>query len=174
MNLMLYEGLMHLEPDGTLSLAIANNIRVSKDRKSYLFVLRSSNWSDGTPLTAYDFESSWKKVLAPSYPSKSAHLLFSIKNGSKAKSGKCSLDDVGVKALDEKTLLVELERPTPYFLQLAAYPTYFPVPNAGAEIPYPQNGDKIVSNGPFLLSSWKNDDEIVVEKKPLLLAGKRR
>ena len=76
MNLMLYEGLMHLEPDGTLSLAIANNIRVSKDRKSYLFVLRSSNWSDGTPLTAYDFESSWKKVLAPSYPSKSAHLLF--------------------------------------------------------------------------------------------------
>ena len=84
----------------------------------------------------------------------------------KQKSGKCSLDDVGVKALDEKTLLVELERPTPYFLQLAAYPTYFPVPNAGAEIPYPQNGDKIVSNGPFLLSSWKNDDEIVVEKNP--------
>ncbi|MCB1106687.1 MAG: peptide ABC transporter substrate-binding protein [Chlamydiia bacterium] len=166
MSFMLYEGLTRLEPDGSISFALAERVKISKDKKKYLFYLRESMWSDGTPLTAYHFEASWKRILDPKFPSKSAHLLFPIKNGENAKRGKCPVEDVGVKAIDEKTLLVHLARPTPYFLQLTSFATYFPVPFNGDQVPHPTRSNETLSSGPFLLSSWKEEDEIVVLKNP--------
>ena len=163
---MLYEGLTHLEPDGTVSLALAESVKISKDRKTYLFHLRPSTWSDGTPLTADHFEASWKRVLDPEFPSKTAHLLFSLKNGEKAKAGKCSLDMVGVKAIDEETLWVELEKPIPYFLELTAFCTFFPAPCKNVDPPQIQQHTAFVCNGPFKLKSWVNDDKVVVQKNP--------
>jgi oligopeptide transport system substrate-binding protein len=166
MSFMLYEGLTRLESDGTVSMALAKHVKISKDRKTYVFHLRPCSWSDGTPLTAHDFEASWKKVLDPNFPSKSAFLLFYIKNASKAKRGECPLEEVGVKALDDTTLRVELKKPTPYFLDLTSFCTYFPVPFNGEEVPHPNRYRKSVSNGPFMLKSWASDDEIVVVKNP--------
>lgn len=163
---LFYEGLTSLEPDGTVKPALAEKIKISRDRKKIIFTLRKSLWSDGSPLTAYHFETAWKKVLSPEFSTRTAHLLFPIKNGEKAKYGECSLDDIGVEALDEQTLLVHLERPTPYFLELTAYPTYFPVPYHGDEVPHPNQQGGLLSNGPFMLSSWKNDDEIIAIKNP--------
>ena len=80
--------------------------------------------------------------------------------------GKCLLDKVGVEAIDEQTLLVRLKRPTPYFLELTAYPTYFPVPYNGDEVPHPNQQSDLLSNGPFKLVSWKDDDEIITVKNP--------
>lgn len=163
---LFYEGLTSLEPDGTIKPALAEKIKISRDRKKIIFTLRKSMWSDGSPLTAYHFEAAWKKVLSPEFQSRTAHLLFPIKNGEKAKYGYCSLDDVGVEALDELTLLVHLEGPTPYFLELTSYPTYFPVPYNGDEVPSPHQQGGLLSNGPFMLASWKNDDEIIAIKNP--------
>lgn len=163
---MLYEGLTRLEPDGTVIPALAERIKISRDRKKYLFFLRKSMWSDGSPLTAYHFEAAWKKALKPEFPSRAVHLLFPIKNAEEAKMGLCSIDDIGVEAIDEQTLLVRLERPTPYFLQLTAYPTYFPVPYNGDEVPHPNQQSDLLTNGPFRLSSWRDDDEIITVKNP--------
>ncbi len=165
-NYMLYEGLTRLEPDGKVIPALAEQIKISKDRKKYIFLLRKSMWSDGSPLTAYHFEAAWKKVLSPEFPSSAAHLLFPILNAEEAKMGLCSIDEIGVEAIDEHTLLVRLSHPTPYFLELTAYPTFFPVPYNGDEVPHPNQQSELLSNGPFTLASWRNDDEIVAKKNP--------
>ncbi|MDJ0652203.1 MAG: peptide ABC transporter substrate-binding protein [Simkaniaceae bacterium] len=166
MSYMLYEGLTRLEPDGTAIPALAERIEISKDRKEYFFFLRKSTWSDGSPLTAYHFEAAWKKALNPNFPSRAAHLLFPIKNAEEAKRGLCSVDAIGVETIDEQKLLVRLKRPTPYFLQLTAYPTYFPVPYSGDEVLHPNQQSAFLTNGPFRLSSWRDDDEIVAVKNP--------
>ncbi len=166
LNFMLYEGLTHLEEDGTVSYALAERVKISRDKRNYLFFLRPAMWSDGSPLTAYHFEAAWKAALSPNFTSKSAHLLFPIKNAERAKNGECSLDEVGIEALDEKTLMVCLERPTPYFLELTSFCTYFPVPFNGDEVPHPNQNGEVLSCGPFQIASWKNDDEIVAVKNP--------
>ncbi len=166
LSFMLYEGLTRVEEDGTVTLALAEKIQISKDRKNYIFTLKEAMWSDGSPLTAYHFEQAWKRVLDPSFASRSAHLLYPLKNGAQAKKGECSIDEVGVKAIDEVTLLVELEHPLPYFLQLVSFTTYFPVPYHGDEVPHPDHGGDLLTNGPFMLSAWKNDDEITFVKNP--------
>jgi len=165
LHLMLYEGLTRLEPDGTLSFAIADSIEISKKRNVYTFYLRETFWSNGKPVTAVDFECSWKALLSPDFPSLASHLLFPIKNAERAKKGLCSINEVGVHAIDESTLVIELERPTPYFMELTAFPTFFPVPHQGEEVKTPKKGrEQLISNGPFELASWKNEDEVVVRK----------
>ena len=165
LHLMLYEGLTHLEPDGTLSFSLAKSVEISKDLKTYTFHLKKSYWSDNTPLTAFDFEASWKEILKPEFPSRTSPLLFPIKNSEKAKKGLCSINQVGIKAQDASTLIVELERATPYFMQLTAYTTLFPVPNQGKKINLPKNNKThLICNGPFCLSSWKNENEIILKK----------
>ncbi|MBF5060232.1 peptide ABC transporter substrate-binding protein [Candidatus Neptunochlamydia vexilliferae] len=166
LSFMLYEGLTRVEADGKVTPALAKEIKISKDKKSYIFTLKEAMWSDGSPLTAYHFEQAWKRVLDPSFPSRSAHLLYPLKNGARAKKGECSTDEVGVKAIDEETLLVELEHPVPYFLQLVSFASYFPVPYHGDEVPHPDNGGELLTNGPFMLSGWKNDDEITLIRNP--------
>ena len=161
---MLYEGLTRIEPDGTVVPAVAERIEISEDQQEYRFFLKKTMWSDGSPLTAYDFLATWKKALSPAFISRSAHLFFPIKNGKEAKLGECAIDEVGIEAIDEYTLFVRLSKPTPYFLQLTAYPTYFPVPHNGDEVARPSQQGNLISNGPFCLASWKDGDEIVAIK----------
>ncbi|MCB1109625.1 MAG: hypothetical protein KDK64_01470, partial [Chlamydiia bacterium] len=85
LNFMLYEGLTRLEADGTISYALAEKVKISRDQKKYLFILKPAMWSDGSPLTAYHFEAAWKSTLDPTFMSRSSHLLFPIKNAEKAK-----------------------------------------------------------------------------------------
>ena len=158
LNFMLYEGLTHLEENGEITLGVAEKVEISEDKTTYLFHLKNSFWSDGTPVTAYDFERSWKTALSPDFPSKSAELLFPIKNAEEVKKGKREIESLGVKALDEKTLQVILTIPIPYFLELTSYCTYFPVPE--------NQKNQLISNGPFKLHYWKYDDEIIVKKNP--------
>lgn len=172
LSFMIYEGLTHLEPDGKVSLALAESFKISKDQKSYLFKLRPSYWSNGKPLTAYDFEDSWKQVLSPSFNSSAAELLYPIKNGEKIKKGECLVEELGVKALDAHTLLVELEYPTPYFLQLTAYPTYFPIPKGRGKVFLPSTHSEMITNGPFKLVLWKDKSEIKLQKNPYFWAEK--
>ncbi len=104
-----------------------------------------------------------QKALEPHFPADQAFQLYVIKNAKAAKEGKVTLDQVGVKALDAKTLQVELQNPTPYFLEVASLPIYFPFP-AKADL----NTDikKIVGNGPFVLKEWRHNDLLRVIKNP--------
>ena len=111
LHFMLFEGLLRLNPDMTLSPAQAHSYDLSADGKIYTFHLRDAKWSDGTPVTAYDFEKSWKSLLDITFYSPDAYLLYAVKNAKRAKMGEISLQEVGIHSKNAKTLVVELERP---------------------------------------------------------------
>ena len=164
---MLYEGLTRSNAKGEPELALASSIDISSDGMRYVFTLRKSRWSDGTPLTAQDFEESWKSMLSPGFPAPNAYQLFHIKNAQAIKEGRLPLDQAGIQAVSSNTLVVELERPCPYFTQLLSCHFYLPVskemrndqPNRGSQ-------QLAVGNGPFLGKSWKPRNEFILEKNP--------
>lgn len=166
---MLFEGLTRIAPDGKPHLAIAKSYEASADFKTYTFVLRDAKWSNGAPITAYDFEYSWKNTLNPQANSVFTNTLYIIKNARLAKEGRASLDEVGIHALDPKRLRVELEYPVPYFLEVVAHWTYSLI-NSSIDQKYPgwayQAGETYVCNGPFKLSEWRHNRVIKVEKNP--------
>ena len=159
---LLYEGLTRCDANGGVEPALAKKIDCSEDGCIYTFHLRKSLWSDGHAVTASDFEESWKKILDPSFPSLCSYLLFPIKHGEKCAQGELPLNMLGIRALDERTLEVELERPTPHFLSLTAFPLLLPVPSHVSEPSF----EGLVCNGPFRIGSFAPNREIYLEKNP--------
>lgn len=166
-HFLLFDGLTRLDDNGKVGLSLADRVEISDDRKTYTFHLKEAYWSDGAPITAWDFEKSWKDILHPDFPAMNAHLLYSIKNAEGAKIGKKSLTEVGIASIDAKTLQVTLERPTPYFLELIAFCVFYPV-NSEMDHYDPdweqQTGKKFICSGPFCLKDWKRNNMIALEK----------
>jgi len=167
---MCFEGLMKRGKNGAIVPAIAYKVETSKDNSVYTFYLRDAKWWDGREITAYDFESSWKTILDPSFPSGFANDLYIIKNGWEVKNGKLPSSRLGIRCIDRKTLEVELEYPIPYFLDLVASHSFFGVP-AHIAMMDPKwaddSGPQFVGNGVFKLKEWKHHNRIVLEKNPL-------
>ncbi|NGX56046.1 MAG: Oligopeptide-binding protein OppA [Candidatus Anoxychlamydiales bacterium] len=165
---MVFRGLMHVNEHKEIAPALAKSYRLSKDKKTYTFHLRDDIfWSDGTKITALDFEKSLKKILSPGFPSLTAQLLYPIKNAEKIAKKELTADHLDVKALDEKTLQINLENPTPYFLFLTSFCTYFPIPShIEEENPkWLEDPIKYVKySGPFKLKKWKRGSEIILVK----------
>jgi oligopeptide transport system substrate-binding protein len=132
---------------------------VSADGLTYTFHLRDGiQWSDGVPVTAADFEFAFRRLFDPATASEYAYLMYPIKGGSEIADGSMPVDsaDFGVKAVDEKTVEITLEGPTPYFLQALTHYTGFPVPKHVVEAKGDQwtNVENIVGNGPFKVVEW--------------------
>ena len=160
---LIYEGLTRCLPDGSVEPAMAERIEMSADQTIYTFHLRSAFWSDGQPVTAYDFESSWKKIIDPQFPSLCTYLFYPIKNSESAAKGEKPLSEVGIHALDERTLQVELERACPYFLSLTAFPSFLPIPVSLTEEDLDQSSARIV-NGPFRIEQMTTNSTIYLIK----------
>src|SRR5450756_472289 len=194
--LQVFEGLTRLDSKSVPQPAIAKSWTISKDRKTYIFTLRDATWTNGTPVTAYDFEYAWKRALSPELASGYAYQLYyiyggqafngSVKVGTKyyvqavdAKGNPLTkkvgdkdvpvanmakeIDpskDVGVKALDAKTLQVDLQSPAPYFLDLTATATLYPVCKAvvSTNDKWASNPTNYVTDGPFKLTQWSHSD----------------
>ena len=165
---MFFDGLTRIGKNNQPELALARSVEISEDLKKYIFFMRYSEWSNGEPLTANDFVYAWQKVLSPSYLSDNAYQLYVIKNAKAVKEGKLPPSELGVKAIDPMTLEVELENPTPYFLELMAFPISFPVcQKVDEENPnWPESASAYVCNGPFKLKEWKHQDLLTAEKNP--------
>ena len=166
----LFEGLTTTDPkDLSPRPGMAASWTVSKDGLTYTFTLRDALWTDGRPVTAQDFVFAWERVLNPKSGAKYAQQLFDLKNGEEYNKGRVTeFAQVGVKALDPKTLQVTLKSPTAYFLDLTSFYTLYPVPRWALDAhgkDWVKPG-KIVSNGPFRLSSWVPQKELVLEKNP--------
>jgi oligopeptide transport system substrate-binding protein len=124
---LLFEGLMRYDEKEQVVNGVAQSIEISSDAKQYIFRLRQSFWNDGSSVTAHDFEYAWKKILSPDFKTIVARVFYPIKNALKAKQGKVPLESIGIESIDDRTLKVELEYPTPFFLQLTALVAYSPI-----------------------------------------------
>lgn len=162
---MLFEGLMRTTNNGKVIPGIAAHVSISNDQKKYTFYLRPSEWSDGSPLTAFDFAETWKIVLSPNFPAPNAYQLYMIKGAKLAKEGKASLESIGVKAIDSQTLTIELEEPTPYFLEMVSCHFFFPV-HQSLRDPSNKQTTTVISNGPFSIDKWIKRSEFNVVKNP--------
>ena len=153
---------------------VAESWTISDDGRIYTFKLRDdARWSNGDPHIANDYVWSWWRALQPALGNQYAYMLFPIKNAKRYYDRETEdFGDVGVKALDERTLQVTLTNPTPYFLQLLDHYSLFPVHQAtiekfgnadqrGTRWSYEGN---LVSNGPFKLDEWKINRHITVTR----------
>lgn len=154
----LFEGLTRINEQGKICLAGAQSLEISQNRLRYSFVLKDNRWSNGTPVTAYQYERAWKEVLSPTSRCSRADLLYMIKNAQLAKQGKVPLDAVGVKATDAKTLVIELEYPSPYFIELLAQPLCAPLIDS--------NAHPTAFNGPFYLDLWERGHLMRLKPNP--------
>lgn len=176
------EGLVRLDPKGNVvkGSGLAADWTVSPDGLKYTFKLRDAKWGSGNPITAQDFEFAWKRALDPRTASEYAYQLYYIKGGEALNSIdvkapdaeakiKKAMDELGVKAIDDKTLEVTLEKPTPYFLSLTSFITYLPIEKKFYEQvgdKYGSDADKLSYSGPFRVKEWVHESKIVLEKNP--------
>src|SRR6266446_261664 len=125
----LFEGLLHFDRFGKPQAGIAETWDISNDGKTYTFHLRANaKWSNGDCVTAGDFAQSWKRTLLPETASEYAYLLYHIRNAQPFNEGKLKdFSQVGITAIDERTLQIGLEVPVPYFLDLCCFMTFLPV-----------------------------------------------
>ena len=122
------EGLTRVDSKGNAALALAKSIDVSKDGLTYTVTLRDNlKWSNGDIITANDFRFSWINVLNPSTKAEYVDFLYIIKGAEEYSRHKGKLADVGIKAVNNKTLEITLTRPAMYFPLLLAHPVFFPV-----------------------------------------------
>lgn len=167
------EPLTRLEEDENQNTKLvpagAEEWEVSEDGLVWTFKLRENYWSDGEKVTAQDYEYGIKRSADPNTASPFSFLLTPIKNAEKVIAGELPVDELGVKALDENTLEITLEYPTPYFEQL----TYQRVMFAQRKDIVEQYGDTfgtepdtLVYNGPFVVSQWIHNSEVILTKNP--------
>lgn len=165
-----FEGLMSMDAKGAMIPAAASGYEVSEDKKTYTFTLRDANWSDGTPVTAGDFVYAWRRAADPATASQYAWFieLMNVVNAKEIIAGDMDPSALGVTAIDDKTLEVQLTNPTPYFIKTVAQPTTFPVKQSVVE----EFGDawvqpeNIVSNGPYLLKGNTTGVSLLITKNP--------
>ena len=165
------EPLTRLEDDkdgkSILKEAGAEKWESNKEGTVWTFKIRENKWSDGQPVKAQDYEYGIKRSLSPNTGSPSAYLLEPIKNAVPVSEGKMKVDELGVKAVDDKTLEITLSEPTPYFLSLTYQSSMLPqrkdiVEKHGEK--YGSEKDTLVFNGPFVLSEWTHNSKVVLTK----------
>ncbi|RST72238.1 peptide ABC transporter substrate-binding protein [Siminovitchia acidinfaciens] len=168
-----FEGLTKKTPEGEIVDGMAKDWEVSDDGITWTFNLKDDvKWSNGDPVTAHDFEYAWKHVLNPETASEYAYQMYYLAGGEEYNSSEnkdeyADLEEkVGVKALDDHTLEVKLAEPTPYFLDLTSFYTYYPVnKKVQEENPkWAQEADSYVSNGAFKLTEWNHKESMKLEK----------
>ncbi|MDW8348787.1 MAG: peptide ABC transporter substrate-binding protein [Verrucomicrobiae bacterium] len=166
----LFEGLTTRNGRGEIVPGVAQSWKISDDLLTYRFYLRpEARWSDGSPVTAYQFHQAWERALRPSTASLYAEMYYPIAGAEAYNRGQLTdFSSVGVVPIDATTLEIRLHQPCPYFLDLLAFPTLFPVRTDLIE-KYPQEWIKphrLISNGPYRLAGWYLDDRIILERNP--------
>ena len=156
------DGLMQMDADGQAVPAIAESYDLSDDGLTYTFHIRSdAKWSNGTPVTAADFVFAWQRAVYPAVASEYAYMLSDIgqiKNAAEIIAGDMDKSELGVTAVDDTTLQVELNVPVSYFLSLMYFPTFYPVNeeffNSCGDT-FATSPETTLSNGAFILDSYE-------------------
>lgn len=153
-----FESFYRLGKNGKVTPGLAKSLQVSDDRLTYTFTLRDAKWSNGDPITAQDFVYSWRRTLTPATKAQYTYLFEGVKNAAAINAGKMKPESLGIAAPDDKTVVITLEKPIPYFKVLMAYPLFGPqnekiVKKYGKK--YATNSKYMVYSGPFKIKGWK-------------------
>ena len=156
------DGLMQMDENGEPVKALAESYDVSDDGLTYTFKIRDdANWSNGDPVTAQDFVFAWQRAVDPSVASEYAYMLSDIgqvKNAADIIAGTKDKSELGVTAVDDKTMKVELNVPVPYFLSLMYFPTFYPVNEKFFESckdTFGTSPETTLSDGAFILDDYE-------------------
>ncbi|PCG20312.1 peptide ABC transporter substrate-binding protein [Brachyspira sp. G79] len=159
-----FEGLTTKDKDNNLVGGVAESWDISDDGLTMTFHLRdNAKWSDGKDVTASEFVYSFRRLADPKTASSYSFLITPIKNASKVISGELPIEELGVKALDDKTLEVSFETPTAYFLELAAVPIFSPLREEFINEDWTFSPDTYIGNGPYKMTERRVDEIISLE-----------
>jgi len=163
----MFMGLTTEAADGSVVPGAAEGWTVSDDGLVYTFTLREHNWSDGTPVTADDFVFAMRRLLTPETAAEYASVMYTLNNAKALNEASMDgMENLGVKAVDDKTLEITLQYPAPYFIEQLTHYTAFPIPKhkveeLGEDWVKPEN---IVSNGPYTVTEWVPNTHVRAEK----------
>lgn len=154
------EGLYQLDSSGDPVLGMAESAEMSEDGLTYTFKLRDASWTNGDPVTADDFVYAWRRLADPDTGSEYAYIMgiAGVENAGDVIDGKVDPDQLGVTALDDKTLEVKLSNPVPYFESLMAFISFFPMNQAFMEEvgdDYGTSADTLIANGAFKVEAYE-------------------
>ncbi|MDX1491461.1 MAG: peptide ABC transporter substrate-binding protein [Pseudohongiellaceae bacterium] len=162
------EGLLRYGPNNEILPGMAERWEIDGALARF-WIRPDARWSNGDPVTAHDFEFAWKTALDPATGSQYSFIFYPIKNAEAANTGQLPLEAVGVRALDDSLLEVELERPLAYLEKLLAFVTFQPVQQKFYEQRpqrYGADAEDLLYNGPFVISSWVHGASMRLEKNP--------
>jgi oligopeptide transport system substrate-binding protein len=162
------EGLTRYGDGGGIVPGVAERWELT-DRTATFHLRPDARWSDGVPVTARDFVFGWRTAVDPRTASEYAFILYPVRNAEAIASGKLPPSALGVRAVDDRTLVVDLEKPTGHFLGLTAFATYLPVREdfyraRGGR--YGADAKDLLSNGPFVLAGWVHGASLAFVKNP--------
>lgn len=167
------EGLLQYDANGKLAPSIAKSYEVSEDGLTYTFQLRDdAKWDNGTPVTANDFEFSWKRGIDPEVGSEYSWI-FSVAGVSSANAilnGQADPGTLGIEAVSEYELVITLENEAPFFVQLMTFNTFFPINEEfynAQDGKYGMRPENVLANGPFKITKWQEGYGLTVEKNEL-------
>ena len=155
------DGLMQMDETGKAVEALAESYEVSEDGLTYTFHLRDASWSNGDPVTANDFVFAWQRAVDPDVASEYSYMLSDIGqvvNAAEIIAGEKDKSELGVTAVDDKTLEVKLNVPVSYFLSLMYFPTFYPVNQAFYESvgdTFGTSPETVLSNGAFIMDTYE-------------------
>ena len=168
-HVALFDGLTEYHPEtGQAISSLAERWEPNSDNSVFTFYLREAKWSNGDPITAHDFVYSLRRGLSPELASRSAYLAYYIKSAQAYNEGKARAEDIGVEAVDDRTLRFTLAQAVPFFPGLVAHQFFRPVPRKAIE----KHGQawtqpaNIVTSGAFGLRVWRPYDRIEVVRNP--------
>ena len=156
------DGLMQMDADGKAVEALAESYDLSDDGTVYTFHIREdANWSNGEPVTAADFVFAWQRAVDPDVASEYSYMMSDIgqiKNAAEIIAGEMDKSELGVTAVDDKTLKIELNVPVSYFTSLMYFPTFYPINEAfftECGDTFATSPDTILSNGAFVMDDYE-------------------
>ncbi len=160
------EGLLIRDAESNLVGGVAQRWEVN-ERDATFWLRKNARWSDGEPVTAHDFVFAWRKAADPAQASEYAFVMYYLKNGEAVAAGELPLEALGVRAIDDHTLYVELERPTAFFDKLVAFQTYYPIREDffhSTNGRYSAGAKELLYNGRFKLTNWVHGSSLLMEK----------
>jgi len=162
------EGLLAYDYYDQLTPGVAERWEVRNDGATF-WLRDDAYWSDGQPVTAHDFVFAWRHAVDPETASQYAFILYPVLNAEAINNGELPISYLGVEAVDDYTLEVTLERPTPYFDKLVAFYTYYPIREdffLRTNGRYGADADMLLYNGPYMMTSWIHNSSMRWERNP--------